>query len=97
MTQIPKSMSTFLILAAFASRITRGAWASWSSARHVAPGSSKKVGSADGCEIPNCGKETVGMEPQVVGMGVGQNKTTRRPQVLVLGSIYQGFILGTYF
>ena len=26
--------------------------------------------------------------------GVGQNEATRRPQVLVLGSIYQGFILG---
>ena len=27
---------------------------------------------------------------------MGQNETTRGPQVFVLGSIYQGFILGTY-
>ena len=30
-------------------------------------------------------------------MGMGQNETIRGPQVLVLGFIYQGFILGTYF
>ena len=29
-------------------------------------------------------------------MGVGQNKATRGPQILVFGSIYQGSILGTY-
>ena len=38
----------------------------------------------------------VRVQPRV-NMGVGQNETTRGPQVLVLGSIYQGFILGTYF
>ena len=30
-------------------------------------------------------------------MAVGQNLTTRGPQVLVHGSIHQGSILGTYF
>ena len=30
-------------------------------------------------------------------LGVGQNETTRGPQVLVLGSTYQGFILDTCF
>ena len=30
-----------------------------------------------------------------IRMGMGQNETTRGP-LLVLGSIYQGFILGTY-
>ena len=30
-------------------------------------------------------------------MGMGQNKTTRGPQVLVFGSIYQGSIFGTHF
>ena len=30
-------------------------------------------------------------------MGVGQNETTRGPQVLVLGSNYRGFILGFHF
>ena len=30
-------------------------------------------------------------------VGMGQNLTTRKPQVLVLGSIYQGSILGSHF
>ena len=30
-------------------------------------------------------------------MGIGQSKATRGPQVLVIVSIYQGSILGTYF
>ena len=30
-------------------------------------------------------------------LGVGHNETTRTAGILVLGSIYQGFMLGTYF
>ena len=38
-----------------------------------------------------------GLERPCGYMGMGQKKPTRRPQVLVFGSIYQGSILGTNF
>ena len=39
----------------------------------------------------------VGVVSLITYMGMGQNTTTRGPQVLVFGSIYQGYILGTHF
>ena len=42
-------------------------------------------------------RRTHNVDPNIAGLGMGQNETTRGPQVLVLGSIYRGFILGTYF
>ena len=44
-----------------------------------------------------CVKVTFGRIPfQRLNLGVGQNYKTSGPQVLVLGSIYHGSILGTY-
>ena len=47
--------------------------------------------------MPTAGAECPQPKMGSKEMGMGQNETARGPQVLVLGSIYHGFILSTDF